>query len=141
MALKHEGLAHDLLAMQTDLVQGELHAEFAKGENRAGQELLVPTITWSRANVRARQRSIRLGSYSTERNLIRVHARLDQAGIPERFVRYIVFHELLHAVFPSYKDTAGRWVHHSPAFKAREMRFPDYRFALEFEKRKLFEAL
>lgn len=83
-------------------------------------------ITWGRMPTRRRRRSIRLGSYSPDDNLIRLHPLLDQPGIPRFFVRYIVFHEMLHADLGIETDAAGRRRAHTPEFRRREKRYCDY---------------
>jgi hypothetical protein len=51
-------------------------------------------------------------------------------------VEFIVFHEMLHQLFPS-SNRAGRRVHHPRAFRDREKAFPYYTSALQWEKRNL----
>jgi predicted metal-dependent hydrolase len=50
--------------------------------------------------------------------------------VPEWFVRYIVYHEMLHIKHPA-RIINGRRVHHTKAFLAEEQRFPDYDEAQE----------
>lgn len=92
-----------------------------------------PGITWGR---RAR-RSLRLGSYDPNVRVVRVHPVLDQPAVPAWFVRYILFHELLHAAVPSERDAAGRALHHGPEFRRREAAYPDFERALAWEERHL----
>jgi len=51
-------------------------------------------------------------------------------------VEFIVFHEMLHQLFPS-SNRAGRRVHHPRAFRDREKAFPYYSSAIRWEKRNL----
>ena len=82
-----------------------------------GEKVTLP-ITWGpRRAMRRRQRSIRLGAYDFERQLIRIHRRLDDPSVPEWFVGFVVFHELLHHRF-GVERRAGRRVIHSAAFRA-----------------------
>ncbi|MEO7734590.1 MAG: hypothetical protein ABIY55_26780, partial [Kofleriaceae bacterium] len=54
-------------------------------------------ITWGQKVGRPRRRnSIKMGSYSVEDRLIRIHRSLDRAFVPRFFVAWIVFHEMLH---------------------------------------------
>ena len=84
-------------------------------------------ITWGRAAEarRARRRSIRFGSFDTELNLIRIHPSLDHADVPPAFMRFLVFHELLHAEFPPRRSGA-RWIHHPRELRRRERLYPGF---------------
>jgi hypothetical protein len=85
-------------------------------------------IGWSRAVRRRRRgrrtRSIRFGSWSPATRTIRIHPALDTPRVPERFVRYIIFHEMLHAVVQSVEGR-GRRRDHPAEFAVLERRFPD----------------
>ncbi|MEM8960743.1 MAG: hypothetical protein AAGD38_04630, partial [Acidobacteriota bacterium] len=88
------------------------------------------SITWGRAprargRRRSHRRSIRLGSYCSERRLIRVHRVLDHHDVPAWFVAWVVFHELLHAAEPPTAGSGGRRVVHTAAFRRREQAHPD----------------
>jgi predicted SprT family Zn-dependent metalloprotease len=99
-------------------------------------------ITWGRRTQPRgqRRRTIRLGAYVERERLIRIHPVLDQDWVPHFFVRYIVFHEMLHQVVPS-SSTGSQRRHHGPAFQARERAFPDYERALEWERSNLTRLL
>lgn len=85
-------------------------------------------IGWGRARPavrrRRRSRSVRFGSWSAATRTIRIHPILDDPRVPAEFVKYIVFHEMLHAVVPEVRRN-GRRYDHSPEFKALERSFPD----------------
>ena len=83
-------------------------------------------ITWGRIPTTRRRNSIRLGSFTPEDNLIRIHPFLDQDFVPEFFVRYVVFHEMLHAYLGVEKSQTGRRCVHTRAFKRRERAYSDY---------------
>lgn len=82
-------------------------------------------ITWGKMPSKVRRRSIRFGSYAPQEHLIRIHPLLDDDYVPEWFVRYIVFHEMLHADL-GIEEVEGRRVIHSRAFKLRERAYADY---------------
>ena len=93
------------------------------------------SITWGR---RGRgTRSIRFGSYDFEQRLIRIHPALDEDWVPENFVDFVVYHELLHVVVPPIVDEAGNRNLHPPEFREREQRFPHYEEAVAWERRNL----
>ncbi len=84
------------------------------------------TIGWGRMAPNRRRRSIRFGSYFPEEHHIRIHPLLDQPRVPRFFVRYIVFHEMLHAYLGIEESKTGRRRIHSLAFRQREQQYPDY---------------
>jgi hypothetical protein len=118
------GKCHDL----KELFDGLNHRFFQGG--------VTARIGWGRAWSKRRRRSIRLGVYDHAAREIRIHSALDQPDVPRFFVEYIVFHEMLHQLFPSPR-ARGRQVHHPPAFKDREKAYPHYTAALAWEKENL----
>ncbi len=97
-------------------------------------------IGWGRHTSKRRRKSIRLGVYDHKAKEIRLHPALDRPDVPRFFVEFIVFHEMLHQLFPSDRHT-GRHVHHPRAFRERERSFPRYDIAMEWEKQHLQELL
>jgi predicted metal-dependent hydrolase len=98
------------------------------------------TICWGRWSGRTRTRSMRLGSYLPEQKLIRIHPALDQAFVPQSFVEFIVYHELLHHVIPPVR-VKGRFQVHSAAFRRREHLFPAYAEATAWRRQYLRRLL
>jgi len=101
-------------------------------------------ITWGkrpgRRRGRRRRQSIRLGTYTHDQKLVRIHPALDQAFVPRYFVSFVVFHELLHHVVPA-REIGGRLDHHPPEFKVREQSHPDYARAIAWEEKNLDRLL
>ena len=98
-------------------------------------------ITWGRQLTRRkRRRSIRLGSYDFESATIRIHRQLDHPSVPEWFVGFVVYHELLHHQL-GVELRHGRRVVHSATFRALEALHPDYRRAMQWEERNLNRLL
>ena len=94
-------------------------------------------ITWGpRRRLRRGQRSIRLGAYDFEHRYIRVHRHLDQPIVPEWFVGFVVFHELLHHRL-GVSTKGGRRVIHSQEFRALEASHPRYLEAQQWERKVL----
>lgn len=89
-------------------------------------------ITWGKMPTLKRRRSIRFGSYSPGEDLIRIHPLLDQEFVPHFFVRYIVFHEMLHAFMGIEEGDDGRRKIHPPAFRVREGAYPDFKRAVRW---------
>jgi hypothetical protein len=94
-------------------------------------------ITWGARTGRARRRnSIKMGSYSVEDRLIRIHRSLDRAFVPRFFIAWIVFHEMLHQVH-DIRVKNGRREFHSKEFLADETQFEHYEQARAWERRHL----
>lgn len=120
------GEHHDLEELGRELREQEI------GEDTLSAERW-PELAWgSRRRTRAR-RSLHLGSYEPDLGLVRIHAVLDQAAVPRFFVRYVLFHELLHAAVPARRGRGGRRVFHGPEFARRERAYPDYERAIAWQ--------
>jgi hypothetical protein len=114
----------------------DLKALFDRVNAEHFQNAIVARIGWGRRPHRRRRKSIRLGVYDHQTREIRVHPALDRPEVPAFFVEFIVFHEMLHQLFPS-PLRPGRRVHHPRAFREREKRWPLYEAAMRWEKQNL----
>jgi hypothetical protein len=94
------------------------------------------SIGWGRLPSRRRRQSIRLGVYDHETREIRIHPALDRPEVPAFFADFIVYHEMLHQLFPS-AVISGRNSHHPRAFRDREKAFPRYAAAIRWERENL----
>src|SRR5213075_2537728 len=83
-------------------------------------QISKPTITWSQR----RTRSI-LGHHDHIYDSITISKTLDSTDVPEWFVEYILYHEMLHIKHPA-RLINGRRYYHTKAFRADEQRFPRY---------------
>lgn len=79
-----------------------------------------PTLTWSQR----RTRRI-LGHHDSVHETIVVSKTLDARDVPEWFVEYILYHEMLHIKHPA-RIRDGRRYYHTNAFRTDERRFPHY---------------
>src|SRR5580692_6030853 len=127
-SLHTKGKVHDLLAIFDELNSryfgASVTALITWGQRRGRQE--PKNGSAKGASIRARplaRSTIKLGSYSATERLIRVHPALDRAWVPRYFVAFIVYHEMLHHVFPAARTGANRRVLHPPAFLDRERAF------------------
>ena len=104
--------------------QGEVYdldRMFAKLNRRYFDgEIPKPTITWSRR----RTKSI-LGHHDHVYDSITISKTLDSSDIPEWFVEYILYHEMLHIIHPA-RLINGRRYYHTSAFRQDERKFPYY---------------
>jgi hypothetical protein len=98
-------------------------------------------IGWGRRGGKRRRRaSIKMGSYSVEERLIRIHPTLDRSFVPRYFVEWIVFHEMLHQVH-DIPTVDGRRQFHTPEFLAQERKFEHYIPARRWERDNLGRIL
>lgn len=112
--------------LQTEGAFHDLQRYYLEVNTREFDNLIDAPITWGKVPPQRRRRSIRLGSYSPTDHLIRIHPYLDQAFVPAFFVRYIVFHEMLHAELGIEVAPSGRRCIHTRAFSQREREYHDY---------------
>src|SRR5215468_5937811 len=98
-------------------------------------------ITWgARGGRRRRRTSIKMGSYSVEDRLIRIHPALDRRFVPRYFIDWIVYHEMLHQVH-DIPVVGGRRQFHTPEFIAQESNFEHFQRARDWERRNLDRLL
>jgi len=114
----------------------DLQAIFDRMNEKYFQGGIQAEIGWGRMPARRRRKSIRLGVYDHQTREIRVHPALDRPDVPVFFVEFIVFHEMLHQLFPSPSGSSRR-VHHPRGFRDREKAFPQYAAAIRWEKQNL----
>ena len=100
-------------------------------------ESLQLEVRWSQREVPKASRKVILGRFMPEEKLIVLSRRLDNPRVPLYFVEHVLFHEMLHAVFP--RDDHRM---HTESFKKFERMHPDYERAVQWERdsiRILFE--
>ena len=111
-----------------------LNAAYFEGAIRA-------RITWGPRTKRKRARdSIKLGSYTVEDELIRIHPVLDASDVPAFFVEWVVYHEMLHEVH-DMPIVDGRRVYHTAEFRQAEAQFERYAEAVMWERTHLVKLL
>ena len=118
--LRTQGKHHDLKAIFDDV-----NTEHFDGAIDAA-------ITWGRMPSKRPRRSIRFGSYTAQDHLIRMHPLLDQPFVPHYVVRYIVFHEMLHAHLGAEESPSGRRCVHTPEFYRIERAYREFDRANEW---------
>lgn len=121
LGLEAKGIFHDLGALFVELNR----EHFAQA--------IDAQIGWGRGGPRRRRRSIRMGVYLHESKVIRIHPALDRPEVPRFFVRFVVFHEMLHQACPP-REVEGRRLTHTPEFRAAERAYPDYERAIAWER-------
>ncbi len=113
-----QGEVYDLDRMFTKLNRRYFDGEISK-----------PTITWSQR----RTKSI-LGHHDHIHDSITISKTLDSEEVPEWFVEYILYHEMLHIKHPA-RLINGRRYYHTSAFRLDERRFPHYEQAQKWLER------
>jgi len=73
----------------------------------------------------------RLGHYDPAHRTITLSPALDSPDVPRFVVDFIVYHEMLHAVFDGGEEYGFRR-HHPPAFRRTERAHPDYEAVKKF---------
>lgn len=90
-------------------------------------------ISWG---AKRRRRSVKrrtLGSFNRMTGGISINPLLDSQSVPAYYVRFVVYHEMLHAHLGSERKSTRR-VWHSKAFREKERQFGDYALVSEWEK-------
>jgi len=83
-------------------------------------------ITWFGPRVIRNRSRLTFGLYHQPLRLVKIHKMMDSERFPEYFVKYVVHHEMVHHLCPSYYDFSGKHKVHSREFKAEEMKFKYY---------------
>jgi predicted metal-dependent hydrolase len=91
-------------------------------------------IGWGKRNSRRAVRKRTLGSYCSTANTIRINPVLDRRTIPHYFIRFVVYHEMLHSAVKEERKN-GRRAMHTPEFRRREKLYKDYDKAIAWERR------
>jgi len=106
-------------------IYNDLNRKYFKGK-------VSCTITWGRRRRRKGRRSIQFGCYYDTLDLIRINPRLDSPRVPRYFIKYIVFHEMLHSIF-----NPGSPESHTKAFKEKEREFKYFHKAAAWQEKNL----
>lgn len=110
-----QGRHHDLAALFD-----RINKEYFRGE------LQRPHVGWSMRSWRRQ-----FGSYDPGPNQIVLNRRMDQPGIPQFVVEYVLYHEMLHVKHPT-RRSGCTLVSHSREFRAEEKRFAQFAVARKF---------
>jgi hypothetical protein len=102
-----------------------LNREYFQGRLRR------PRLTWSVGKSRRH-----VGQYDETFDCIAMNRKLDSKWVPLYVLDYVLYHEMLHMVFPARSGKNGRRMVHTREFKEAEKRFKDYDRAIRWlEKR------
>ncbi len=120
--LDNGGRCHNLLTLYQ-----EINQQYFKSS-------LDLSLTWFGKREKLRCNKATFGLYQRPLRLIKVHRLLDQPCVPDYFVSYILYHEMLHHVIPSEINNHGHICLHGPEFKKREREYHKYDKAIKWEK-------
>lgn len=91
-------------------------------------------ITWFGEPIRKRQR-VTLGQYDSSCRLVKIHRLLDSDQIPKFFLKFIIYHEILHSIYSPQAHRKGFLSIHPKEFREKEREFVEYRSAQEWLKK------
>jgi len=119
--LEDEGKYFDLRA-----IFDEINAKHFRGRLRGYK------VVWGRRRKRRPKEYFIFGTIQEEDRIIRINPRLDQPFVPLWFLRYILYHEMLHAFVPDEIGPDGRRREHTAELNRRERAYPLYYRALRW---------
>jgi hypothetical protein len=91
-----------------------------------GDRIEIQKIGWG-----PRRGWVRLGHYDPVHHTITISPVLDSARVPVSALAFVVYHEMLHAVFDDSSGTDRRR-HHTPSFRRAERGYEGYSAAQKF---------
>ncbi len=98
-------------------------------------------VVWGRRRRQRPKDYFVFGTIQEEDRLIRINPGLDQSFVPLWFLKYVLYHEMLHSVVPDEVDSSGRRRVHTEEFNRREREYPGYRRARRWEEENLARFL
>jgi hypothetical protein len=128
--LRHEGKYFDLQRMFDGL-----------NERYFRNRLRDYRVKWGRRRKHRPKEYFIFGTIQEEDRVIRINPLLDQPFVPAWFLRYVLYHEMLHSVVPDEPVRGGRRRVHTEEFNRREQKFPSYRRARRWEEENLARFL
>lgn len=112
--LVSRGVVHHL-----NLMMEEVNQQYFQGR-------LNLNITWFNHQQKRNRSQFTFGLYHHLLRLIKINRCLDRPDVPKYLISYVIYHEMLHHVYPSYCDSKGRRKVHHQEFKSMERQFHDY---------------
>jgi hypothetical protein len=128
--LRHEGTHFNLREIFNDL-----------NERHFRKRLRGYKVVWGRRRKHRPREQFVFGTIQEEDRVIRINPALDQPFVPLWFLRYVLYHEMLHSVVPDETLSRNRRRVHTEEFNRRERQFPGYRRARRWEDENLSRFL
>ena len=98
-------------------------------------------VMWGRRRKQRPREYFIFGTIQEEDRVIRINPSLDQPWVPLWFLRYILYHEMLHSVVRDEPLRNGRRRVHTEEFNRRERQFRGYSRARKWEEENLARFL
>lgn len=92
--------------------------------------LKMPTLTWSNKRTKSS-----VGHYDMDLDVLVISKKLDTKKTPKYVVEFVVYHELLHQLYPG-RYISGQWQVHTPEFKRSEKLFEKFDLANNWLKKR-----
>jgi hypothetical protein len=101
----------------------DLEKIYTKLNKRYFRSELDLKICWFSSRPKSR---LSLGLYYDTMKLIKIHRTLDSIHVPKCVIEFVVYHEMVHAICPSYIDKSGFQRSHNKEFHRLEGCFRHY---------------
>ena len=111
-----------------DRIYEALNEEYFEGK-------LKLSITWFGKPTQRSKTRFTFGLYHEPVRLIKINKVLDSPSFPDYLISYVIYHEMLHHVCPSYIDVNGNSVIHTGDFKEKEAHFKYFDLAQQWIKK------
>lgn len=98
-------------------------------------------VEWGRRRKHRPKDHFIFGTIQEQDRVIRIHPLLDQAFVPSWYLRYVLYHEMLHSVVPDKLLRSGRRQVHTEEFNRRERAFHSFYRARRWEEQNLARFL
>jgi hypothetical protein len=128
--LQHEGKYFDLRA-----IFDQVNRRYFRSRVRNYK------VVWGRRRKHRPRDHFIFGTIQEEDRVIRINPRLDQPFVPLWFLKYVIYHEMLHSVVPDEPLPGGRRRVHTEEFDRRERRYHGYGRARRWEEENLARFL
>jgi predicted metal-dependent hydrolase len=128
--LRHEGRYFDLRA-----IFDQLNERYFRGRLHSYK------VMWGRRRTHRPKDYFVFGTIQEEDRVIRINPSLDQPFVPLWFLRYVLYHEMLHSIVPDEPLSRGRRRVHTEKFNRLERSFPGYHRARRWEQENLARFL
>lgn len=95
-------------------------------------------IGWKNIHIADETKGVTLAECLFEERFIRVNTLLQDKRFPRWYVKYVIFHEMLHLYLgPQQFSSDGFSFPHNERFQVLEAKYPDYERALAYEAKRL----
>lgn len=124
-----------------EIVQGEhfdLSQVLASIEQEYFEKPLGLRISWYGRKGRRSTQCRTLGIFDCVSKMVKIHRTLDDPRVPLFYLKFVVFHEIMHFLYPPKVAKNGRIQFHHIEFRKNEQKFAQYSEAIAWEKGQSF---